>query len=57
MRDNLIKTSKPMPSSVSFYISEFLKGCHPTNAYEAGSGEHDIMEFDITECDVTKKGN
>ena len=22
-----------MPSSVSFYISEFLKDCHPTNAY------------------------
>ena len=33
MRANLFKTRKPMPSSVSFYISEFLKDCHPTNAY------------------------
>ena len=32
MRDK-IKTSKPMPSSASFYNSEFLKGCHPSKAY------------------------
>ena len=32
MRDK-IKTSRPMPSSVSFYNSEFLKVCHPSKAY------------------------
>ena len=33
MRANLFETSKLMPSSVSFYNSEFLKGCHPSKAY------------------------
>ena len=33
MRANLFETSNLMPSSVSFYNSEFLKGCHPSKAY------------------------
>ena len=33
MRAYLIKTSKPMPSRVSYHNSEFLKRCHPRNPY------------------------
>ena len=46
MRANLFETSKLMPSSVSFYNSEFLKGCHPSKAYKAKmTGQEQVASF------------